>query len=88
MRFFLLFLLVTAPALSFLLNVANANQIEKGVVGEEGVVSLETRLEFAEEAEREIESDFVFPGYAHFVLNAPSPYITHPPPDITPAPLA
>ena len=65
MRFFLLFLLVTAPALFFLLNVANANIEEEGIGGEkEGVVSLETRLEFAEKAEREIESDFVFPAEA------------------------
>jgi hypothetical protein len=65
MRFFLLFVLVTAPALFFLLNVANANIEEEGIGGEkEGVVSLETRLEFAEEAEREIESDVVFPAEA------------------------
>ena len=65
MRFFLLFVLVTAPALFFLLNGANANIEEEGIGGEkEGVVSLETRLEFAEEAEREIESDAVFPAEA------------------------
>ena len=65
MRFSLLFVLVTAPALFFLLNVANANIEEEGIGGEkEGVVSLETRLEFAEEAEREIESDVVFPAEA------------------------
>ena len=65
MRFPLLFVLVTAPALFFLLNVANANIEEEGIGGEkEGVVSLETRLEFAEEAEREIESDVVFPAEA------------------------